>query len=182
MNIAEIKVTNKNVSYYNMMSIAEFIVNESFSPRNGEYRKYLQDYAETLAMLVVFTNYNKGNKQSEEESFDEVMAIRESPEWTNEIIPEIGNAYDIITNYVDEMIEYRLRPMANFDQAIQTITKVASQISDIIGAVDVEKLKNFDFTELANAVSELGKESNVENNQNDIDNIVPMSTNEVDKN
>lgn len=147
MKIEDIKLIGKTVNYSNLVSAVSFAAENSFSANDHKYHKYLQDYAETLAILAVFTNYTSEAK-TETESFDEVMNIRFSDHWINEIIPELGDIYSVFVDYVDSEIEDRTRPLAKFDAVLDDTKEILDKAVQVARAIDVEKMSTVDFSKL----------------------------------
>ena len=181
MNINEIKVVNSKLQYSSVPALIKFAVDNCFSG-DGVYHKYLHDYAETLAELVYFTNYTI-EKESVEELYNEVMEIRHSKKWTDEILPELGEAHDDFLMYLDSEIDMMTQPLAKFDATLTSAKKLLDDFNAIVGAVGVDKLKNLDLTRLADALdglkSGLTETNNTENNVEmdkvgATDNIVPL--------
>ena len=172
MNINEIQVTNQKVNYSALADMVEFAVEKSFN-KNGVYHKYLQDYAETLVLLAVMTNYSTDdNEKSISDQYDEVMEIANSTEWKNVIVPQFGAFYDLFTEYVDNEIENRMRPLAKMDEVLESTKRVLDMIYNVASQIDIEALKNFDFDGLANALKDL--EDIEVNKKNDDAKIVPI--------
>ena len=170
MNIKEIKVERKSIPYVDLVNLVDFAVKNSFGKTSGKYHKYMQDYAETLALLVAFTNY-KIEQLKEDELFEEVLGIYHSDYWQNEIVTEIEQ-YDAFVEYVDEEIRDMVQPLANFDAAIESVKKAADAFVDVMGAIDKDALKTLDFTELANALTAMDAVEKKDNTTQAIDNIV----------
>lgn len=167
MNIEEIKVTN-DVSYTDMVDSIEFVVKNAFGNETKKYHKYLQDYAETLALLVAFTNWKPDFDLDADNStsmlFENVMEICHSKHWREIVISEIGDKYETFIEYVDSEIEMRNRPFAEIDNTIVAINEFANNINRLIGAIDVEKLKEYDIEGLLNKLENVTKQETVKPN------------------
>lgn len=154
MNIEELKVVSKNITPSHLVDLVSVAVKQSFSSSDGEYHKYLQDYAETLVVLLAFTNY-QADSEEVDKLYDEVMNIASSDKWMNEIIPEIGDVYYKFVEYVEDEIEQRTKPFANFNSAIRSAIKLMNDTNALVNAVDSEKLKSLDFNQLTKALNDL---------------------------
>lgn len=182
MKIEDIKVTKNDISYTELVDMVGFAVDNSFSASNGEYHKYLQDYAEALAILVHCTNYTIEEGITIDQLYNEVMEISNSDVWDNEIVPELGSYYEKFVEYVDSEIETRQRPFAKFDSVLINVNELASQMNMIMKSVDSNKLSNYDFSKLLDAVEHIysgiestNQKQNVRNEQN-VDNIVEFNS------
>ena len=172
MNINEIQVTNQKVNYSALADMVEFAVEKSFN-KNGVYHKYLQDYAETLVLLAVMTNYRTNDEEkSISDQYDEVMEIANSSEWKNMIVPQFGDFYNLFTEYVDNEIENRMRPLAKMDEVLESTKRVLDLIYNVASQLDMDAIKNFDFDGLANALKDL-ESTNIEKKNNE-EKIVPI--------
>lgn len=178
MNINEIKVITNKITHSHMIDLVDFAVKNSFSSNDGEYHKYLQDYAEGLAILLTFTNYEISEGIKISELFDEVIEITLSDNWKNEIIPELGDVYNRFVEYVDSEIENKMRPMAKFDSTLNSIKSVADQIGDIVNAIGVDKLAQFDFAKFSAALDAIDLNGEETKEVGDNSNIVKLHVDE----
>lgn len=153
MNIEEIKIERNTIPYVDLVNIVDFAVKNSFGKASGKYHKYMQDYAETLALLVAYTNYTI-EEMKEDDLFEEVLQIRHSDHWKNEIVPEIEQ-YNAFVEYVDEEIETLTRPLANFDSTLNSVKEAADAFVNVLNVIDKEKLQSVDFTGLVEALAAL---------------------------
>ena len=175
----EIKLVRDSISYTSMVEVVDLAVKYSFST-GGVYHKYLQDFGETLAIMLAYTDYQiQQNEQTN--LFEEVMTVCHSQEWKTNVLQAIGHQYEIITEYIDDEIEQKIRPLAKVDATIDSIKTAVDGINTIIGALDVEKLKGYDYSKIIDAVSALGEKleeteetKNNKNNEN-ADNIVSIN-------
>lgn len=163
MNIDEIKVTSKNTQFMNIINLVDFIVDNSFDSNNN-YHKYLRDVYEALGILVTFTNFQIDEDMKLADLLNELFEIRMSNKWSVDIVPEIGELYSYITEYVDSEIETRMRPLAKFDDTLNTANTFIKQASAIAGAVDVSALAQFDFSKLIAAVNAINTDNKSESN------------------
>ena len=164
MNVNDIVVTNKEISFMHMVNLVDFIVENSFVESTGEYHRYLRDVYETLGILITFTNYQIDDDMKLADLLNEMFEIRMSSKWSIEVVPEVGELYSYITEYVDSEIKTRMRPLANFDKTLNTANSLFKQVSAIAEAVDVNALAQFDFSKLIAAVSAINTNNSGENN------------------
>lgn len=172
MDAREIKVVNTEIQHTKIVEVVNFIVENSFSKADGRYHKYLQDYYTALIVLATFTDYEI-NAENVDDLYNEVMSIYNSNFWANEIVPKIGMYYDLINEYTDSEIEELTKPFASMDALINGTKKLVDSISEIVEAVDPEKLQGFDFSKLAEALNAIQLPSNDDGNSTD--NIVPIN-------
>ena len=125
---------DKNVSYNTLIGYVDIAVNNSFGDKSGKYHKYLQDYIETLCLVSMFTDYEVKAKTMED-LVDEMLNICYSEEWKNDIIPKIGTKYDVFHSYVESGI-------AKMDDLIDSAKKNIDMLSQIMGSINIDKLKN----------------------------------------
>lgn len=137
-----------NISFVDMIKYMDVAVENSFG-KNG-YHKYLQDYAETLILVSLFTDYSFEGKTAEQ-MVEESLAIYHSAEWWNDIIPQI-KIYEAFHDYVESEIEYRLRPLAGVDDLVKTANGALAKVVEVLSAIDVDALKNYDFSGITAAL------------------------------
>ena len=162
------KYIDNNISFSNMVKYIDVVVAGSIG-KSGNYHKYLQDYAETLTLLTLFTDY-KSEAKDEDELFNEVMSICHSEEWKNEILPQI-KCYEVFHYYVYEEIKYHTRPMAELSEALNSMRDLINKISEFANSIDIEEVARkannvINAAENSNIV-EFKKGSNSESDNND---------------
>lgn len=143
---------DKNVSYNTLIGYVDIAVNNSFGDKSGKYHKYLQDYIETLCLVSMFTDYEVKAKTMED-LVDEMLGICYSEEWKNEILPKIGTKYDVFHSYVESGIANELRPFAKMDALVDSAKKSMDLLVHILESIDVEKLREIDFSNIEKYIS-----------------------------
>lgn len=139
------------ISYADMLRYVKVVVDNAFD-ENGTFHKYLLDYAETTALLAMYTDYE--TKASDADGLlNEVLTIKNSEEWQNVIMKKIGTKYDEFHDYVMSEIEQRTKPFAELGESIKAIKDMANQLREVLSAIDIDKLNAIDFTELMNAAN-----------------------------
>ena len=89
MNLKDIKVIDKEVSFDLVSEYIDFVVNSAYD-ENGVYHEYLKDYAEIISIISLYTDYGK-----EDLDISEVMNFYwdENSNWNN-----ISNMINICNN------------------------------------------------------------------------------------
>lgn len=155
-----------NISFSDMIEYVDVVVENSFG-KTGSYHKYLQDYSETLVLAILFTDHSFEGK-TELEIVNDALEICHSEEWWNEIIPQI-KIYEVFHEYVESEIKYRLRPFANIDELIKKTSETLNKVVELLSAIDMDAIKNYDFSELASALEAV-------NEKNVVNNVVPLKS------
>lgn len=153
-----------DISFVDMIKYMDIAVENSFG-KNG-YHKYLQDYAETLILVILFTDYSFEGK-TEEQIVEESLAIYHSAEWWNDIVPQI-KIYEAFHGYVESEVEYRLRPLAGVDDMVKTINGALVKVVELLSAIDVDALKNYDFSGITAALEAYNNTAEADKNSGEI--------------
>ena len=164
MKLNEIKVINKTVPYSKVTDYINFAVDNSYD-ENGVFHGYLKDYAIAVAVISMFTDYDG------DMNFDEVMDLVVSDKW-DKIKEEIGDYYYAFRIHVTDEIKYRNRPMAKMDGVLGAAYELLQKVNEYLGVIDIDKLKNYDFTAIQNAIEALSKARENEVKNNDIENTI----------
>ena len=170
MNLNEIKVVNKNVPYDRVANFIEFVVGASYD-KDGKYHEYLKDYAMAGAIISLYTDYD-----STEYTFSNIMDFIITPEYAK-IKEDLGIEYDRFAAYVNNEIEYMNTPLRFADDMLKAINKSMQKVNVVLDAINVDKLKEYDFTALMNAidaVSSIDKKEDVVAESNNSDNVVKL--------
>lgn len=146
-----ITITRNHIPFSKMMDFVEAIIRLSFD-ENGNYHKYLRDYAEALTVLEVYTDYIDGK---DKQDFDTVMAIRHSKLWYESIVPAIQTDYDVLMEYLEEETERATAPLADFGKTIKVIGEAASKILEVAKAIKVDELSDLNLSELEEALANI---------------------------
>jgi hypothetical protein len=148
MNFEEAKVVNADISFGKLTRYIDFVVANSFD-KNGNYHAYLRDYAETIAIITMYTDYKLDNAVF---SLDEVMKYRLSDEW-DRLIEAIGNKYEVFHAYVENEINYINTPMRFADGTMKSLTSLIRKLEAVIEVIDIDKIKGYDFDKLLAAIN-----------------------------
>lgn len=148
MNMKDIKVVDNNVSFNTVIDYIAFVVNKSFGV-DGMYHKYLRDFAEASAIISMYTDYD-----NTEFDMNEVMNFIQSDEWRT-IKQQLGQRYDIFDRYVEYEIVNLNTPLRFADNTLKAMTVAINKINIILNSIDIDKLKEYDFTKIVNAIDEL---------------------------
>ena len=141
-----INVVKNEIPYSKIVDYINFVVENSYDKNNGMYHVYLRDYSMTIAILTMYTDCD-----DDKFGFDDIMAFITTPKW-KQIKEELGDLYHDFRFYVNNEIEYRNTPMRSVDKTMKDIATLAEKIGSIVDSIDVEALKNYDFTKIANAI------------------------------
>lgn len=152
-----INVVKNEIPYSKIVDYINFVVENSYSKTDGMYYAYLRDYSMTIAILTMYTDCD-----DDKFGFDDIMAFITTPKW-KQIQEELGDLYFSFRFYVNSEIEYRNAPMRSIDKTMQDVTVMVEKINSIVSAIDVESLKNYDYTKVINAIDAL---DNVNQNNN----------------
>ena len=168
MNVNEIKVLRKEVPFSSMVSMIQIAVDNSFGVVSKKYHKYLHDYAETLCVLMLYTDYTVDTPNGDSEgvesnsNFDEIMSIRFSNKWV-EIISEIGYQYDVMSQYIQDEINQEIKPLAKMDALIASLSKIVDKAYNVLEAIDTEAIKNVDASALKDMLEAFAVSSEANN-------------------
>jgi len=144
-----LKVIEREIPYSKVVDFIEFVRFNSFGKKDGKYHEYLMDYSEAVAILTMYTDCDSFDFR-----FDDVMKFIQSEKWAK-IKEELGDAYINFHYYVKKEIEYTNTPLRFADDAMKKVTESAEKINEILSAVDVNALKNYDFSKLTSAIEAL---------------------------
>lgn len=144
-----LEVVEREVPYSKVVDFIEFVRFNSYGKKDGKYHEYLTDYSEAVAILTMYTNCD-----SYDFKFDDVMRFIQSEKWTK-IKEALGDTYINFHYYVKKEIEYSNTPLRFADDAMKKVAESAEKINEILSAVDVNALKNYDFSKLASAIEAL---------------------------
>lgn len=141
-----INVVKNEIPYSKIVDYINFVVENSYDKNSGMYHAYLRDYSMTIAILTMYTDCD-----DDKFGFDDIMAFITTPKW-KQIKEELGDLYQDFRFYVNNEIEYRNTPMRSVDKTMKDIATLAEKISGIVDSIDIEALKNYDFTKIVNAI------------------------------
>lgn len=150
INYDALKVIEYEIPYSKVVDFIEFVRFNSYGKKDGKYHEYLMDYSEAVAILTMYTDCD-----SYEFKFDDVMKFIQSERWAR-IKEELGDAYINFHYYIKKEIEYANTPLRYADDAIKKATETMDGINSIIGAIDIDALKNYDFSRLTEAIDAVG--------------------------
>lgn len=145
--LENINVVNKDISYDKVVEYIEFAVRNSYD-KAGNYHEYLQDYSEAIALITMYTDYDG------DFGFSDVMEFIQTDKW-EKIKDELAEKYVNFHYYVKSEIAYLNAPLRMADRALATATITMMNANKILEAIDIDALKNYDFTKIANAIEEL---------------------------
>lgn len=145
----ELKVVKSEIPYSKVVDFINFVVANSFSKTTKQYHEYLTDYSEAVAILTMYTDCKDYDM-----SFDDVMDFVQSDKWAK-IKDELGDIYINFHYYVKKEIEYLNTPLRFADSAMGKAIEVMESINNILKAIDVEALKNYDFSKITEAIDAL---------------------------
>jgi hypothetical protein len=146
INYDALSVVNREVPYSKIVDFIEFVRFNSYSKKDGRYHEYLMDYSEAVAIMTMYTNCD-----SFDFKFDDVMKFIQSEKWAK-IKEELGDAYINFHYYVKKEIEYTSAPLRFADETMKKVAEGFEKINQILGAIDVEVLKGYDFSKIMNAI------------------------------
>lgn len=163
----KLNVVKNEIPYSKVVDFINFIVTNSFSAKDGKYHEYLLDYSEAVAILTMYTDCSEYDFK-----FDDVMRFVQSDKW-GKIKEELGDAYIFLHYYVKKEIDYLITPMRLADDAFKKIAEAANGFNEIIKAIDIDALKQYDFDKIINAVNLIDVGNTVEGKEDQSnDNIV----------
>ena len=145
MNLNEMKFVDNTISYNRMVNYINFVTKNSFD-ENGRFHQYKLDYALAVALIAMYTDY------TEAVDFDDVMEFIHTSEWYS-VVEQMGKKYETFRYYVDCEIENMTKPFAFMNETILLAKNILEQISQFASVIDKDKLKDYDFTDLLNALS-----------------------------
>lgn len=128
----ELKINSKEVPYIKIVESAELVVKQSFDA-NGEYKKYLNDFAKTCAMLTLFTDYDG------DYNYEEVMELESNDELQADLLHDVKASY--FDDIVLDMVESKTRPFAEIDNAIKAIKEFVEKLNESLSDIDIGKIK-----------------------------------------
>ena len=147
INYDALKVIEREIPYSKVVDFIEFVRFNSYGKQDGKYHEYLMDYSEAVAILTMYTNC-----ESFDFKFDDVMKFIQSEKWAK-IKEELGDAYINFHYYVKKEIEYTNTPLRFADDAMKKATESIEKINEILRAIDVNALKDYDFFKIVNAIA-----------------------------
>lgn len=166
----KLNVVENEIPYSKVVDFINFIVTNSFGAKDGKYHEYLLDYSEAVAVLTMYTDCSDYDFK-----FDDVMRFVQSERW-GKIKEELGDTYIYLHYYVKKEIDYLITPMRFADDASKKVAEAANGFNEIINAIDIDALKQYDFDKLISAINTLDdaekKSSNSNGQSKGDDNIV----------
>ena len=156
MDFNMINYNDKGITWDKIVDYIDFVVRNSYD-KNGNYHEYLKDYSEAVAVIAMYTDYD-GNVP-----LDDAMKLIQSDKW-EQIKNSIGSDYDLFHYYIKKEIEYTNTPLRFANVALAGATVAISKINEILQAIDIDALKNYDFSKLVEAVDAVNSAANKEEN------------------
>lgn len=157
----------KEVDYATIIKYVMFVVDLSVD-KNGEYHEYLRDVAETIAVLAMFTDYNTDKLLGDENTdginddvINEVLGIRFGNEW-NTLIDSNREKYNLFEDYIAAEIEQAQSAFHPINTTLIAIKNLVAAASNLVGAIDTEKLKDLDLDGIIAALDN-GTNNNLSN-------------------
>lgn len=150
MNLNEIKIVEKEVEFNKVVDFITFVVNKSFSP-DGVYHRYLRDFAEASAIITMYTDYD-----NTEFDMNDVMNYIQSEEWRI-LKQQLGKKYDVFDRYIEYEITNINTPLRFADNTLKAVTVAVNKVNSILNSIDIEKLKDYDFSKITDAIDEIKK-------------------------
>lgn len=145
IDFEKLEVVEREIPYSKIVDFIEFVKVNSFG-KDRKYHEYLMDYSEAVAILTMYTNCDSYNFK-----FDDTMKFIQSDKW-GKIKEELGETYINFHYYVKKEIEYLNTPLRFADDMINKTIEAVSKMNELLGAIDINALKNYDFTKIANAI------------------------------
>ena len=106
------------------------------------------------------------------------MEFIHTPEWY-ELVGQMGKKYETFKYYVDCEIESATKPFAFMNETVILARDILTKIKQFISVIDVDKLKDYDFTELLNTLGTVmdasEKKATQEVKNDNKDNIVSIN-------
>lgn len=146
INYDELKIIEREIPYSKVVDFIEFVRFNSYGKNDGKYHEYLMDYSEAVAILTMYTNCD-----SFDFKFDDVMKFIQGEKWAK-IKEELGDAYINFHYYVKKEIEYANTPLRFADDAMKKVMESVEKINEILRAIDINALKDYDFSKIVNAI------------------------------
>ena len=150
MNLNEIKIVEKEVEFNKVVDFITFVVNKSFGP-DGVYHRYLRDFAEASAIITMYTDYD-----NTEFDMNDVMNYIQSEEWRI-LKQQLGKKYDVFDRYIEYEITNINTPLRFADNTLKAVTVAVNKVNSILNSIDIEKLKDYDFSKITDAIDEIKK-------------------------
>lgn len=169
MNLSEVKVVNKEIPYSKIVDYVGFVAKNSFGSESGRFHQYKYDYALAVAVIAMYTDYD-----GEIYDYDEVMNLVYSNKW-KKIIEELGNKYKIFEYYAHSEVEEMKKPFAFMNETVTLARDAIAQINGLVGAINKDKLNNYDFSTLIKAFEDVA--TKVADNEEKAENVVSMPIN-----
>ena len=148
INFNEIQVVKDKTPYSKVINYVDFVVKNSFGA-DGKYHEYLKDYATTVAVITMYTDC-----EAENFTFDDIMDFRNTDKWFN-IADELGRLYDRFVYYIEMEVNYINTPLRFADDVLKNVNTVMANVSELLGAIDINALKGYDYSKIANALEKL---------------------------
>lgn len=152
-----VNLIKNEIPYSKIVDLIYFVVENSYSKNDGQYHEYLMDYSEAVAILTMYTDYGSDNL-----SFDEVMNFVNSNKWKL-IKEELGDDYNKFHYYVQKEIEYRNTPLRFADVAMKNVSTGLGKINELLGAIDIEALKQYDMSKIISTIDGIEALNNKDN-------------------
>lgn len=153
----KINFVNKDVTIENALSYVKFVVENSFD-EEGNYHEYLYDYAHTVAILHMFTDYDGSYK------FFDIAKIVVSGDVIDIEDELVGNiAYDFFCMYTkNEVKEERDRhtTLGYMSKLLKSAKNVVDAINNIVSELSAEDVKKIDFASLFSGMQQNNMEDN----------------------
>lgn len=150
-DLMNLNVVGREMDYSKVVDYIEFVVRNSYEKNSGRYHEYLTDYSEAVAIITMFTDCKDFDM-----SFNDVMKFIQSDKWAK-IKDELGDTYINFHYYVKKEIEYANTPLRFADNTMRVITNGVESINTILSAINVEALKNYDWSKILDAVDMVNK-------------------------
>ena len=145
-NFDTLKIVEREIPYSKVVDFIEFVRFNSYGKKDGKYHEYLMDYSEAVAILTMYTNCDNFDFK-----FDDVMKFIQSEKWAK-IKEELGDTYINFHYYVKKEIEYANTPLRFADDAMKKAAESFERINEIMNAIDVDALKNYDYSKILNVI------------------------------
>lgn len=147
-NFNDIHAVKDKTPYSKVINYVDFVVKNSFGS-DGKYHEYLKDYATAVAVITMYTNC-----EAENFAFDDIMEFRNTDKWID-ITDELGKLYDRFVYYVNTEIDYINTPLRFADDLMKNINAAVAGVNELIGAIDINALKGYDYSKITNALEKL---------------------------
>lgn len=159
-----INVISKEIDYSCLGRYMNF-VREVSVDANGNFHKYLADFAATIVALSMFTDYDvtvklNANTENEEQNledlFKEIMSLRNNYDFWNDLAQEVGPAYNQLKRYVEDEVDEIKKPFASVNKLMKDIDNAIVSIYQFINKLDVDKINEMDLSGLNKIIEEIG--------------------------